>query len=129
MNHSASTRRALIDRWIARLTPMLRIIDIEAANLRLPGPRPFGPTYFPRQGTDPEHIRTGTVWWITGYGNSGYHVDFYATALRIEAWTGRHLHAEITHNGQPGPATLQNTLRRVLAFAGLTDLNPERPPT
>ncbi len=117
-----STRRARIDRWIARLTPLCEVINERVATLGLGMPdMQVGPLYVeraPKESTD--CIRRGADWFIKGH-NTGFHVDFSPAMTTYEAWTAER-RGTIAAKGKTTAATLDRDLRAALLTAGLNHL-------
>lgn len=106
---------------------MFDVITAKTKRLRLGEPRlTSGPTllkkdFFP-SGSGGDRIRKGAVWFFDGR-NVGFHVDFLATGVHIEAWQTKERHASVWIYGKVSEATLKKDLTIVLAAAGLTDLS------
>lgn len=118
------SRRARIDRFIVSLTPMFKVIAIKMNKLNLGEPRlMIGPTLLPRESPiGPERIRRGAVWYLKGNVQCGFHVDFAAAGLHIEAWTGQDRRVSVWIAGEYSQASLGKDLGLALAASGLTDL-------
>jgi hypothetical protein len=123
----ASARRAVIDRWIINLTPMFRIVDAITGDLKNLGtPRAtIGPAFMGRHLFDDggDRIRKGAMWWIRGYGNCGFHVDFLNGAVSLSAWCGSDRRASAVLMGKPAGLSLADDLINLLTVAGLATLN------
>jgi hypothetical protein len=121
----SAARRVKVDRWIISLVPFFAVINARVDVLKLGDPGvDVGPTFmggdrFP-DGRD--RIRRGAVWWIKGHGNCGFHVDFHAEGIEIEAWTGKERRTTTCISGKVSEATLKRDLTVSLVAAGLTDL-------
>lgn len=126
VNPRPSGRRATVDRWIASLQPMFDVITFKTQSLRLGEPRlTSGPTLMKKDffsaGSGGDRIRKGAVWFIGGK-NVGFHVDFLASGIHIEAWQSKERHASVWISGKVSESSLKKDLTIVLAAAGLTDL-------
>lgn len=121
---SPSSRRAMVDRWIVSLRPLFTIVAAGAAGLGLGTPTlEVGPSFLKKSNAfDADRVRRGSVWWIKGVGNVGFHVDFSKGGVRIEAWTGKDRHASVWISGKITEDTLARDLKVVLIAAGLTDM-------
>lgn len=115
------SRRAQVDRWIVSLDQFFGVIRRQARRLKLGDTFEIGPTY-QRGEHGIEKIRRGAVWHVKGQGNTGFHVDFMAAAMVIEAWSGKHRRCTLVITGKATVESLNADLKRVLAAAGLTDL-------
>lgn len=117
-----SSRRAAIDRWIVSLNPMFEVIQARVRQLGIGEPRlQVGPTMI-HSSRDDSSIRRGAVWFVDGK-NTGFHVDFKADGVGIQAWCGGERRASLWVAGKVTEGTLKRDLKTVLAAAGLSDLS------
>lgn len=112
-------------RWMASLSPMMRVIREKISHLRLGPPKYIGPQLMSRNrfaDQAGDRIRTGAVWFVGGH-NCGFHVDFCENgALHIEAWTGRLRKTSTWICTGITEDTLRKDLTVCLVAAGLTSL-------
>lgn len=121
-----ASRRAKADRWIISLTPFFQVINTRVDLLKLGEPAlNVGPAFMGKERFDDgngDRVRRGAVWWIKGHGNCGFHVDFSAAGIEIEAWTGKERRTTTWIAGKASEVTLKKDLTVCLVAAGLTDL-------
>ncbi len=105
------SRRTLIDRWIASLTPLCEVINRRANAIGVPavnvGPTPIGP----------DRIRRGAVWFVDGQ-NVGFHVDFLKHGAEFSAWAPDRRITLSTH-GKLTQALVERDLAVVTEAVGL----------
>ncbi len=124
MIRTRAARKALVDRWIASLSPLTAVIATRVGALGLGEPRVnVGPLYMDPARFDDrrDRIRRGAVWFVGGV-NTGFHVDFLSGETHYEAWTGER-RVSISVRGKITEATLDRDLRAALLTAGLNHVH------
>lgn len=99
---------------------MFEVIAFKKKMLNLGEAHEVGPMVI-RKGVKLERIRKGVVWFVGGK-NCGFHVDFCAGGIEIEAWTGSERRTKAWISGKVSEPTLKKDLTVCLVAAGLTDL-------
>lgn len=107
------------------MNPFFEVINVKISCLGLGAPRlEVGPTLMPAAHFDDcggDRIRRGAVWFVGGR-NCGFHVDFCASSMHIEAWTGGDRRTSTWITGDVSELSLKKDLTVCLVAAGLTGL-------